>query len=174
MVRISESSSITGTSISNELHIHMKLISYLYKVKQSDSEVLVMLDLWRMRITVIFSFAISGITHFFLNISNIILLERPLSLKLIFHNYNQLINREIELYEWAVYLLIFFSLFNFTGFVAGLFLFLVSCFLFFPAHCIVFLFSFFFFFTRRSVPVYLFFFSSYFLGALRFLWSSPW
>ena len=85
-----------------------------------------------------------GITHLQKKnniISSFMLQERPLSLKLIFHYYNQ-INRQWELYEWGMHLLIFFvfffySLFHFTVFVAGLFLFLVF-FFFFPFFLLLF------------------------------------
>ena len=102
------------------------------------------------------------------------LLARPLSLKLIFHYYNQplflqtQINRQRELYEWAMYLLIFF-LFHFTVFVAGLFLFLVFIFFFFSSctlHCLpLFFFSVLF---AKVCSCFFFFFSCYFLGGLVF------
>ena len=108
------------------------------------------------------------------------LLERPLSLKLIFHYYNQfkslffsffffykpkLINREIELYEWAMYLRIFFSLFHFAVFVAGLFLFSFFFLLFFQH---VALSSSFFFFSVLFVSVCSCFFFLLFSGGLEF------
>ena len=103
-----------------------------------------------------------GITHLFKKIiSNFMLLERPLSLKLIFHNYNQLIDREIELYEWAMYLLFLFFFFC-CWFV------FVSCFLFFFFLLLLFfqhiaLSSSFFFFLYASVCSGLFFFFLFFL-----------
>ena len=123
-------------------------------------------------------------------ISNFMLLERPLSLKLIFHYYNQFkslffsffflqtqINRQRDRIIWmSDVLTIFFSLFHFTVFVAGVFLFLVFFFfLFFFQHVALSSSVLFFFFLYASVcPGLFFFFSSYFLGALSFLWSSAW
>ena len=91
------------------------------------------------------------------NISNFMLLEKPLVITTNLSQLFKLIDREIELYEWRMYLLIFFvfffhSLFHFTVFVAGFFLFLVFFFFsYLPARCIVFLFS--SFLSVLSAPV---------------------
>ena len=90
------------------------------------------------------------------------LLERPLSLKLIFHYYNQ-INRQRDRIIWMRDVLtnflcfpFFYSLFHFTVFVAGLFLFLVFFFFFS---------FFFFFFSSRTLPSSFLFCFSFFLFA---------
>ena len=90
------------------------------------------------------------------------LLERPLSLKLIFHYYNQ-INRHRGRIIWMrdvltnfLCFLFFYSLFHFTVFVAGLFLFLVFFFFssssFLPARCL----PLFFFFLSFRVSLFIF------------------
>ena len=86
------------------------------------------------------------------------LLERPLSLKLIFHYYNQ-INRQRDRIIWMTDVLtIFFSLFHFTVFVAGLFLFSFFFFFFSSStfHCLplFFLLLFLSFFSCRSIPLF--------------------
>ena len=102
------------------------------------------------------------------------LLERPLSLKLIFHYYNQ-INRQRDRIIWMCdELPIYFPLFHFTVFVAGLFLFsfffllllffqhvafLFSFFLSFRVSLFIFLLlvcSCFFFFLLLSIPAFFF------------------
>ena len=121
-----------------------------------------------------------GITHLKKKItSNYMLIERPLSLKLIFHYYNQ-INRQRGRIIWMrdiltnfLCFLFFYSLFHFTVFVAGLFLFPVFFFLLFfsssflPARWLPLLFfSFLSFFSRQSVHLFVarffLFFSFYF------------
>ena len=96
-----------------------------------------------------------GITHLKKNIiSSFMFQERPLSLKLIFHYYNQ-INRQRDKILWMrdvltnFFLFSFFFLFHFTVFVAGLFLFLVFFFFLF----------FFFFFSSSTLPSSILFFS---------------
>ena len=91
------------------------------------------------------------------------LLERPLSLQLIFHYYNQ-INRQRDRIIWmrdvlTNFLCFFYSLFHFSVFVAGLFLFLVFFFflfflLLFFQH-VAFLFSFFYFFLSFRVSLFI-------------------
>ena len=112
------------------------------------------------------------------------LLERPLSLKLIFHYYNQFksfftnqnINWQREVFwKQAIYLQsLFFSFLFCCWFVFVFFFvfFLPSCFLLFfcffssiTLHCLP---LFFFFFTRWSVPVYFFLLSFLFSGGLVF------
>ena len=110
-----------------------------------------------------------GITHLKKKItSNFMLLERPLSLKLIFHYYNQ-INRQRGRIIWMRDVLTNFLCFLFFFFSFSLYCFcswsiLVSCFFFFlffyssflPARCLpLFFFSFLSFFSRQFVHLFI-------------------